>query len=116
MNFIKKTSLNFVMAITLAVSSTLSFAEAKVESTPSSLQETIAHVEQGLAEVKKSDFAAANLHLKAAVESSDQIKGNEAIVKEARTNVVQGNIQSKQGEVEKSSEFLNKGLELYKSL
>jgi hypothetical protein len=116
MNSIKKTAINFAMASFLVASGTLAFAEATVVAPTSSLNETIAHVEQGLAEVKKSDFAAANLHLKAAVESSDLIKGNETTVKAARANVVQGNIQSKQGEIEKSSEFLNKGLVLYKSL
>ena len=104
------------MVCLLTASSTMAFAEAPVAAPTSSLIETIAHVEQGLAEVKKSDFAAANLHLKAAVESSDQITGNDTIVKEARANVIQGNIQSKQGEIEKSSEFLNKALVSYKSL
>jgi hypothetical protein len=116
MNFIKAVALTCAMTWLLAVTSTYAIAEVKVVDPSSTLKETIAHVEQGLAEVKKSDFAAANLHLKAAVESSDQIKGNEAIVKAARANVVQGNIQSKQGEIEKSAVFLNKGLVLYKSL
>ncbi len=126
MNFIKKTALICAAAIFFGASSTIVTAEevaAVATAAPSpalalstNLSSTIAHVEQGLAEVQKSDFAAANLHLKAAVESSAKIAGNEALVKEASANVVQGNIQSKQGEVEKSSEFLNNALALYKSI
>jgi hypothetical protein len=116
MNYFKKIAINFVMVVFLGAISSIAFAEAAAEISTSSITTTIAHVEQGLAEVQKSDFAAANLHLKAAVESSAQIEGNVAIVKEASANVVQGNIQSKQGEIEKSSEFLNKALALYKSI
>ena len=118
MNLIKKTALGLIVTGFICAFSTMASAEAAapVVSAASDLSQTITHVEQGLAEVQKSDFAAANLHLKAAVESSAQIVGNDAIVKEASANVVQGNIQSKQGEVEKSSEFLNKALVLYKSI
>jgi hypothetical protein len=118
MNLIKKIAIYFIATLFISIFSAMAFAEAAapVVSAASGLSQTIAHVEQGLVEVQKSDFAAANLHLKAAVESSALIKGNDAIVKEASANVVQGNIQSKQGEVEKSSEFLNKALVLYKSI
>jgi hypothetical protein len=116
MNFLKKIAINFFMVAFLGAISSIAFAEVATENSTSSITTTIAHVEQGLVEVQKSDFAAANLHLKAAVESSAQIEGNDAVVKEASANVVQGNIQSKQGEVAKSSEFLNKALALYKSI
>lgn len=117
MKLTKITVLVCTAVIFLGAGSRMAFAETATPASPTtSLSETIAHVEQGLIEVQKSDFAAANLHLKAAVESSTQIQGHEAIVKEASANVVQGNIQSKQGEVEKSSQFLEKALELYKSI
>lgn len=116
MNIIKKTALAFFMAVSLGAVSTLAFAETAANSSAASINETIAHVEQALVEVNKSDFAAANLHMKAALLSSGQIEGNETIVKQAIANVVQAQIQSKEGEVEKSSDLLTKGLELFKSL
>ena len=104
------------MAIFLGAMSTIAFAEEAANSSAASINETITHVEQALVEVNKSDFAAANIHLKAARSSSSQITGNDAIVKQANEDVIQGQIQSNQGEVEKSSALLTKGLELYKSL
>lgn len=116
MNIIKKTALTFFMALSLGTISPAVFAEAAADNSASSLNQTIAHVERALAEVNKSDFAAANIHLKAARASSMQITGNAAIVEQANASVIQGQIQSNQGEVEKSAALLTKGLELYKSL
>jgi hypothetical protein len=107
---IKKTALTLFIAASLGASSITAFAAE------ASLNETISHVEKALAEVKKSDFAAANMHLKAARASSSQITGDDAIVKQANASVIQGQIQANQGEVGKSSALLSKGLELYKSL
>jgi len=111
MNIIKKTALTFFLASSLGVISTSAFAE---EST--NISETIAHVEQALADVNKSDFSAAVLHLKAARSSSELITSNEAIVKQANANVIQAQILSKSGDVQKSAEELNKALVLYKTL
>jgi hypothetical protein len=116
MNIIKKTALTFFIAISLGASSAIAFAEEAANSSAASINETIAHVEKALVEVNKSDFSAAHLHLKAARSSSEQITGNEAIVKQANADVIQGQIQSKHGDVKKSSDELNKALELYKSL
>jgi len=116
MNNIKKTVLTFFMAISLGASSSVAFAEEAANSSAASINETIAHVEKALVEVNKSDFSAAHLHLKAARSSSEQITGNEAIVKQANASVIQGQIQSKYGDIKKASEELNKSLELYKSL
>jgi Cu/Ag efflux protein CusF len=113
---IKKTALNLFIAVTLGAGSITAFATEAANGTDASLNETISHVEKALAEVKKSDFAAANIHLKAARSSSLQITGDDAIVKQANASVIQGQIQSNRGEVEKSSALLTKGLELYKSL
>jgi len=116
MNIIKKTALTFFMAISLGASSAIAFAEEAANSSATSINETIEHVEKALVEVNKSDFSAAHLHLKAARSSSEHITGNEAIVKQANASVIQGQIQSKYGDVKKSSDELNKALELYKSL
>jgi len=113
---IKKTALTLFIAVSLGASSITAFAKEAATGSEASLNETISHVEKALAEVRKSDFAAANIHLKAARSSSSQITGNDAIVKQANEDVIQGQIQSNQGEVEKSSALLTKGLELYKSL
>jgi hypothetical protein len=116
MNIIKRSALSLFMAVTLGASSAIAFAEEGADSSAAGVQETIAHVEKALAEVNKSDFSAAYLHLKSARASSEQISGNEATVKQANASVIQGQIQAKRGDVKKSSDELNKALVLYKSL
>jgi hypothetical protein len=116
MNIIKKTALTFFMAISLCASSAIAFAEEAANSSAASINETIAHVEKALVEVNKSDFSAAHLQLKAARSSSEKITGNEDILKQANASVIQGQIQSKHGDVQKASDELNKALTLYKSL
>jgi hypothetical protein len=116
MKIIKKTALILFMAISLAAGSAIAFAEEAINSSAASINETIAYVEKALVEVNKSDFSAAHLLLKAARSSSEHITGNEAILKEANASVIQGQIQSKHGDVKKSSDELNKAIELYKSL
>jgi len=108
---IKKTALSFFLAMSLGAISASAFAEASVE-----ISETITHVEQALADVNKSDFSAAVLHLKAARSASERITGNAAVVKQANANVIQAQIQSKFGDVQKSADELNKALVLYKTL
>jgi hypothetical protein len=116
MNIIKKMALTFIMTILLGANSVIAFAEEATNSSAASIKETIEHVEKGLVEVNKSDFSAAYLHLKAARLSSENITGDEAIVKEANGSVIQGQIQAKSGNVQKSADLLNKALKLYKSL
>lgn len=126
MNIIKKTALTFIVAIFLGTSSVTVFAEEAAteavtteettSSSVASINETIAHVEKALEAVNASDFAAAHLHLKSARASSDNIVGDDAVVKKANGSVIQGQIQSKRGNVKKASDELNKALELYKSL
>jgi hypothetical protein len=113
---IKKTALTLFIAASLGASSTTAFAKEPANGSEASINETISLVEKALVEIKKSDFAAANMHLKAARASSSQITGDDAIVKQANASVIQGQIQANQGEVGKSSALLSKGLELYKSL
>ncbi len=117
MNIIKNITLTFIMAISLGAS-TVAFAEEAATNSPAatSVAETIAHIEKALIEVNKSDFSTARLHLKAARSASEQITGNEAIVKQANAHVVQAQILSNSGDVKKSAEELTKALTLYKSL
>jgi hypothetical protein len=91
-------------------------AEEVANNAASSISETITHVEQALAEVNKSDFSAARLHLKAARAASEKITGHEATVKQANDNVIQAQIQANHGDVKKSAEGLTKALELYKAI
>ncbi len=116
MNTINKTALTLFITVFLGASSITAFAKEAAKGSEASINETISHVEKALVEIKKSDFASANLHLKAARASSAQITGDDTIVKQANANVIQGQIQSNQGEVEKSAALLTKGLDLYKSL
>ena len=115
MNIIKKTALTFSMAICLGAGVS-AYAEETTNGSAISANETITHLEKAIVEVNKSDFSAANLHLKAARSSSELITGHADIVKQANADVVQGQIESKSGDVKKSSALLNKALELYKSL
>ena len=116
MNIIKKTALTVFMAIFLGATSAATFAEEAANSPSASINETIEHIEKALVEVNKSDFSAANLHIKSARESSEHITGNEAIVKQANGDLIQGHIQTKRGNVQKAADLLNKALALYNSL
>ncbi len=92
------------------------FAEDTAAVSALNVTEVISYVEKALIEVQQSDFSAANLHLKAARAAAEKITGNEAIVKEANGSIIQGQIESKKGDIAKASALLNKGLSLYKSL
>ncbi len=116
MNIIKKTALIFFMALSSIASSTIAYAEADAQRSAVSINETVAHIEKALVEITKSDFAAANVHLIAARASSKRITGTETIVKKANAILIQGQIQSKQGEIKKATDLLNKAIELYNSL
>ena len=111
MNIVKKIALTLSIAISLGAISATAYAEESVN-----VSETITYVELALADVNKSDFSAAILHLKAARSSSERITGNEAVVKQANANVIQAQILSKSGDVQKSADELNKALVLYKTL
>ncbi|MFA6053202.1 MAG: hypothetical protein WC762_11485 [Methylobacter sp.] len=120
MNIIKKTAITSLIAISLGAGS-IAFAEeaaapAAVAAPASSLSETIRLIEAALVEVSKSDFAAAQLLLKSARETSDKITGDEKIVKQGYASTVQGQILAKKGEVEKATAELNKALGFYKSI
>ncbi len=116
MNINKKTAFTCFITICLGVSSAMAYAEKAVNSTAPSINATIVHIEKALVDINKSDFFAANLDLKAARSSSEQIIGDEAIVKQASASVIQGQLRSKEGDIKKASDELNKALMLYKSL
>lgn len=117
MNIIKKIALTFFLSLSVAVVAPMAVAEeAATVSTGNEAATVITHVEAGLAEVQKSDFSAANLHLKAARTASEAIQGHEDIVKQGYEEVVQGQINVKTGDVAKASAALNKALALYKSI
>ena len=111
MNIVKKIALTLSIAISLGAISATAYAEESVN-----VSETITYVELALADVNKSDFSAAILHLKAARSSSERITGNETVVKQANANFIQAQILSKSGDVQKSADELNKALVLYKTL
>jgi hypothetical protein len=112
------------MAISLAASGTLAFAEEAVSpsaataANPSAaiINQTITHIESAIVEIAKSDFAASYMHLKAARETGAQITGNEELVKKANMLVIQGQISSKKGEVKEATDLLNEALTLYKTM
>jgi len=116
MNNIKKTALTFCMTLLLGANCTSVFAEETTVNSTTSINETITHVEKALTEVNKSDFSAAQLHLKSARLSSENITGDQAKVKLANDSVIQGQIQAKHGDIKESAAELNKALSLYKSL
>ena len=116
MNLIKKIALTFFITLLLCANGSSVFAEETTNSSATSINETITHVEKALVEVNKSDFSAAQLHLKSARLSSANITGDEKIIKQANASVIQGQIQAKYGDVKESSAEINKALTLYKSL
>jgi len=109
MNLIKKAVLTVVMAISFGAS-TVAFAEdAKVT-------EVIAHIEQAIAEINKHDFNAAYAHEKAARNASDEIVGNEAVVKQGLDSLIKAQIIGKSADEPKAIAELNKALGFYKSI
>ncbi|MEQ1530098.1 MAG: hypothetical protein ABL925_12340 [Methylococcales bacterium] len=113
MNILTKAALTFLMTFSLGTVN----AEEAATGSAAIIKETITHVEKALIEVKKSDFASAQLHLKAARASYETIPNFETgVVKQANDSVIQGQVEARKGNSEKSAVELNKALELYKSL
>jgi hypothetical protein len=116
MNTIKKIALAFFLSVSFVAVAPMVIAEEAVVSSDKVVADTIGHIEKGLAEVKKSDFSAANLHLKSARAASEEIQGHEELVKKGLEGIIQGQIQVKFGDVDKASAELNKALGFYKSI
>lgn len=111
MNFFSKSALTFFMLISMLVSSTIAFAESSA-----GVNETVAHIEKAIERIQNSDFAGANTHLIAARKSSRSIESDDAILKKANSNLIQGQIQSKKGKIDTSTPLLKKAIEQFKSL
>jgi hypothetical protein len=116
MNIIKKIALAFFLSVSFVAVAPMAIAEEAVVSSDKVLADTIGHIEKGLAEVQKSDFSAANLHLKSAKAASGEIQGHQELVKKGFESLVQGQIQVKYGDVAKASAELNKSLGFYRSI
>ena len=119
MNSFKKTAVILIMASAFSLSATSAYAKeeagsaAAVSTGPSAI---IAHIEKAQVEISKSDFSAAQIHLKAARTASELIAGNSEAAKKAHAVLIQGQILAKKGDVSKSTEELNKAIALYKAL
>jgi len=109
MNLIKKAVLTIVMAISFGAS-TVAFAE------DAKATEVIAHIEAAIAEINKHDFNAAYAHEKAARYASDEIVGNEAVVKQGLDSLIKAQIIGKSADEPKAIAELNKALGFYKSI
>lgn len=116
MNILKSAAVSLVLALSVGSMGNV-IAEEAATSSNAIVQETISHVEKALVEVKKSDFASAQLHLKAARASYETIPGFESgVVKQANDSVIQGQVEARKGNSEKSAVELDKALKLYHSL
>lgn len=110
MNILKTSILALLLTFSAGAISNVAYAEAAVAG------EVISHIEQALAEIQKSDFNTARVHLKAARAAAEKISGHDDVVREANALVIQGQIKTKNGDIKNSSADLNKAIELYKSL
>lgn len=119
MNIFTKTVLTLSLAMSVSLTSVNVFAAeaaAPAASAQAGTSEIIAHIEKALVEVSKSDFSAAQIHLKAARNASEAISGSSDAAKKAHASLMQGQIASKSGNVSKATEELNKTISLYKAL
>ncbi|MDX8128639.1 hypothetical protein QLH52_15195 [Methylomonas sp. OY6] len=118
MKLFTKAVLTLSFAASLSLVNVCAFAaeEAPVAAAQSGAAGIIAHIEKALVEVSKSDFSAAQIHLKAARTSSEAIADTSEAAKKAHASLMQGQIQSKAGNVAKATEELTKTIELYKAL
>ncbi len=115
MNIIKKIAFILVMAMPFSLSSTIVYAEQAASISATSAQ-TVTLIEKALVEISKSDFSAAQVILKAARTGSDSISSQSEAAKKAHAFLIQGQISAKKGDIAKSTEELNKAIELYKSI
>ena len=118
MKILTKAVLTLSLALPLSFTSVGVFAAEAAPATASvsTSSAIISHIEKALVEVSKSDFSAAQVHLKAARNKSDTLAGNSDAAKKAHAVLLQGQIASKSGNVSDATEELNKAIELYKAL
>lgn len=120
MKIFTKVSLILSLAASLLLGSVNVLAEEEVAppavAASSGTSEILSSIEKALVEISKSDFSAAQVYLKAARGHSDLIAGTSDVAKKAHATLIQGQIFSKNGNVTKATEELNKAVELYKTL
>lgn len=116
MDMIKIATLAVFLAFSFGAGSGVAYAEEVTTGSSAGIGETIAHIEKAIAEIAKSDFNTAQVHLKAARASAESISTNEDVVKKANALVIQGQIKAKKGDIDNATAELNKALELYKSM
>jgi hypothetical protein len=116
MNIFTKVALTLSLALSLSSTSFIVSAAEPAAAATASASTVISHIEKGLVEIGKSDFSAAQVHLKAARASSELLVGTSEKAKKAHAILMQGQIASKAGNVSKATEELNKALEIYRTL
>ncbi len=94
----------------------VTYAEEAPINSSTSVSETISHIEDALIDISENDINSAQVELKAARGSAEQITGNEDIVKKANAFLMEAQMKAKLGEITSASDELNKALELYRSL
>jgi hypothetical protein len=113
----KKSAIVLAMALSFSAISVSAFAaEEAASGSAVSTGQIVPHIEQALVEVSKSDFSAAQIHLKAARTAAEHIAGSSDAAKQAYATLIQGQIKSKVGDVAGATEVLNKALSQFKAL
>lgn len=110
MHMFKKSILVLVMAFSTTISSMAVFAEG------ASADKVVSIIEKAIVEVGKSDFSAARVQIKAARAASEALASPSDEAKRGYAFLLQGDIQAKLGDVEKSTVQLAKSLEMYKAV
>jgi hypothetical protein len=122
MNVIKKTALTLSIALSLAATTSIAFAEEAtapaVAAAPKAVAtgaELIAHLEQAIVLMNGSDFSNANLAIRAA-RSGIETMGDSSTLNQADAIIQRGQVANKTGEIEKGTAALKEGIQLIKSL
>lgn len=116
MNTIKKTIITLFASALLVAGSSMAYAEESKDENAKNIATTIEHLEKGKEEAGKSDFSAATLHLKAARNSSGEIKGHELAVHKGIDDINNGMKEVKLGHPEKATAEIQKAIDVYKAM
>jgi hypothetical protein len=114
MNF-KKSAL-LALALSFSSISNIAFAEEVTSSASANTSSIISELEKGLTEVGKSDFSAAQIHLKAARTAAEPLAATSDAAKQAYATLIQGQIKAKVGDVAGASEIITKAISQFKAL
>jgi hypothetical protein len=108
--------MNIIKKLVLTCSMAISFGASNVALAEDPASRAVAHIEQAIAEIGKHDFNAAYIHEKAARGASDEIIGNEAIVKQGLDSIIKAQIIGKSADEPKAIAELNKAIGFFKSI